>query len=72
MLESQKVILVADQESLVRTYDFACAKVESDIPTMMAGAFRLGMSSLGLSKIVGSKKGKEKITGKHIALFQEG
>lgn len=68
MREVQKIILVADSESLARTYDIACLQVGSNMPTVMAGALRLGVSQLGLTKIIRLKKEKAKITGKHIAL----
>lgn len=68
MREVQKIILVADSESLARTYDIACLQVGSNMPTVMAGALRLGVSQLGLTKITRLKKEKAKITGKHIAL----
>jgi len=68
MREVQKIILVADSESLARTYDIACLQVGSNMPTVMAGALRLGASQLGLTKTIRLKKEKAKITGKHIAL----
>ena len=68
MHDAQRVLLVADKESLARTYDLACTTTNSDVPTMASGALRMGMSRLGLSKAVRSNKNKEQVTAKNLAI----
>lgn len=56
----QKVVFVADQQSLMKIYDLACMSGNSDIPTMLTGLARRGMSKLGRTKTVESQVAMEK------------